>query len=121
MRLRRAIVFAKDLARMTEFYRDVLGLAALPERTQSGWVELDAGGATLALHAIPTSIAATIDIGDPPRRRSETPIKLVLEVDDLAATRAALVTRGAVVSEPTAWGSCDVLDPEGNVVQLVGR
>ena len=117
-RLRLAIIFAKDLPRLTAFYRDGLGLPFLAERSRDGWAELDAGGACLALHAIPAAIAAGIEILDPPRRREETPLKLAFEVEDLAAARARLVAAGAVMSEPTRWGSCDGVDPEGNVFQI---
>src|SRR5262245_65556905 len=117
--LRRAMIFAKDLERMTRFYRDGLGLRVVQQTLASDWVELDAGDTTLALHAIPADIAATIEITTPPRRRSNTPMKLVFEVDDLDAARAGLVAYGAVMDEPRGWSACDGVDPEGNVFQLV--
>lgn len=120
MKLRQAMIFAKDMDRMTAFYRDGLGLREIPETRQEGWVELDAGGATLALHVIPEAIARDIEITDPPQARSDTPIKLVFETPDPTAARAHLVSLGAVMNEPRRGGSCDGLDPEGNVFQIVG-
>ena len=117
--LARAILFVKDLERMTAFYGDALGLALVPERSSEGWAELEAGGATLALHAIPPHIAKSIRIGTPPAPRSEAPTKLAFAVSDLDAARARLVALGAKMAEPSSWGSCDGVDLEGNVFQIV--
>lgn len=109
---------------MLEFYHDALGLPLLSDPADAGWAELDAGGSVLALHAIPPRIARDISITSPPRAREETPYKLVFAVDDLAALRRHLSTRGGTMFEPKASGSgslssCDGLDPEGNVFQIV--
>jgi predicted enzyme related to lactoylglutathione lyase len=119
MRLQCAMLYVSDLARMVAFYRDGAGLTVLPERSSEGWVEFDAGGVRFALHAIPAHIAADITISDPAEAREETPIKLIFEVADLDAARARLALHGAQLMTVSAWGSCDGLDPEGNVFQLV--
>jgi catechol-2,3-dioxygenase len=120
MELQRAILFVKDIERMTAFYRDVLGLPVIPGTATAGWVELETGGASLALHAIPEEIARGIDITEPPRPRAEAPVKLVYRTHDLEAARAELIAYGAAVSERWSWNAYDVVDPEGNVFQLVG-
>ena len=114
MRLRRAILFAKNIDVMTAFYRDAVGLRLVPGKTTRGWIEFE----DLALHAIPDSIAAAIQIQSPPAARSDSAIKLVFEVADLTAARAHLEEHGAVMREARPWG-CDGLDPEGNVFQIV--
>lgn len=119
MELGSTLIFAKDLARMTAFYRDGLGLRLLPERSEEGWVELDAGAARVVLHAIPEHIAQGIQIDSPPKQRENTPIKLIFRTPDVAQARAHLLEHGAVMFEPRAWGGCDGLDPEGNVFQIV--
>jgi len=119
MRLRRAMIFAKNIERMMAFYRDALGLTPLPDKSSEGWIEFDAGGVALALHAIPAHIAKDIEITNPPAAREGTPIKLVFEVPDIEVARIHLINHGAVMSEPSAWGSCDGADPEGNVFQIV--
>ena len=119
MELRSAMIFVKDIDRMTAFYRDGLGLRVLPETAREGWVELSAGSSSLALHAIPPEIAERIEITDPPRQRADTPIKLVFETPDLDGARAHLMLHGAVMHEPRSSGSCDGLDPEGNVFNVV--
>ena len=121
MRLHRAILFARDMPRMTAFYRDGCGLQMVAERSDDQWVEFDTGGAQLALHAIPAAIAKRITIGYPPAARRDNPIKLVFETGDLDATRAHLTAHGATMFEPTHWQGqswCDGLDPEGNVFQV---
>jgi catechol 2,3-dioxygenase-like lactoylglutathione lyase family enzyme len=119
MQLRCAMIYAKDMTAMTAFYRDGLGLTPIPERSSDGWLEMDAGGVTVALHAIPPHIAADIVIASPPVAREETPIKLIFEVPDLEAARAFLMAHGAQMMDIRPWGSCDGLDPEGNVFQIV--
>ena len=118
MQLRHTMIFAKDMDRMTAFYRDGVGLRLIPEARQEGWVEFEAGGCRLALHAIPTEIGKDIEITSPPRPRVNTPIKLVFETPDLEAARAHLLSHGAVMHEPGKY-ACDGLDPEGNVFQIV--
>jgi len=120
LRLRRAIIFARDMGRMTGFYREGVGLGHQAGEVADGWVELGSGEATLALHAIPEAIAREIRIDDPPRARQHTPIKLVFEVDELEAAGAQLTAHGATLSERWGWGAYDVTDPEGNVFQIVG-
>jgi len=116
MKLRRAILFAKNIDAMTTFYRDALGLQLVPHKSSRGWVEFE----DLALHAIPDSIAASMTIEKPPAARSDSAIKLVFEVADLTAARAQLEEHGAVMREARPWG-CDGLDPEGNVFQIVPK
>ncbi len=118
MRLDRAILFAKDFEGMLAFYCNSLGLKLVERQDVSGWAELDAGEARLALHAIPNEIAKGITITSPPRPREENPIKLVFVVPDVEAERARLVSLGVRMSEVRPWGGCDGVDPEGNVFQI---
>jgi catechol 2,3-dioxygenase-like lactoylglutathione lyase family enzyme len=121
MKLHQAMIFAKHIDPMTTFYRDGLGLKVLPGKSEEGFVVFDAGGSTLALHAIPGPIAKTIEIADPPVARADTAIKLIFEVDDVEAARVHLARHGAIMSEPRSWGGCDGIDPEGNVFMIVAR
>jgi catechol 2,3-dioxygenase-like lactoylglutathione lyase family enzyme len=111
-----ALLYVKDLPRMTAFYRDGLGLRVVTDSPT--WVELDVGGVALGLHAIPDAIAKDITITTPPARRADTPIKLIFETLDLDASIAHATRAGAVMDAPSPWGSCDGIDPEGNVFQL---
>lgn len=116
--LQLAMIFVKDMGRMTAFYRDTLGLSVVPGRSVPGWTVLDAGGIHLALHQIPDAIAQGIEIGDPPEARENTPIKLVFQTSDMEGVCARLRAAGARVFEPRGSGSRDALDPEGNVFQI---
>src|SRR5262245_16385946 len=118
MRLRRAILFVKDMDRMCDFYIKTIGLARLQKEEVEGWVQLDAGGTTLALHSIPSGLAKDIVISVPARPRAATPIKLVFVVADIESERARLVSLGVPMSEVRSWGACDGVDPEGNVFQI---
>jgi predicted enzyme related to lactoylglutathione lyase len=119
VRLSTAVVFAKDMQRMAEFYHDALGLPLVAAPMAPGWLEFDAGAVRLALHALPPRTARQIEITHPPRAREETPIKLLFEVDDLDEVRRRLVHYGATMFEPKTSGVCDGLDPEGNVFSLI--
>jgi hypothetical protein len=119
MNLRRTIIFAKDMKRMTSFYRDALALQFLPDRSNEQWSEFQAGGVLLALHAIPAEIARDIQISGTPTPRSGAAVKLVFEVADLEVARLHLIAHGAVMSQARDWGACDGVDPEGNVFQIV--
>jgi catechol 2,3-dioxygenase-like lactoylglutathione lyase family enzyme len=115
MRLDHAMLFVKDLARMTAFYRDVMGLKPVEATRLDDWVEFDTGHTRFALHAIPAHIANGIRIPDPPRPREQDPCKLIFSVDDLAAEEARLVARGVTLLH-RPWGGWDAVDPEGNVL-----
>jgi catechol 2,3-dioxygenase-like lactoylglutathione lyase family enzyme len=121
MELVRAMIFVKDVPRMTAFYRDALGLRLLLEKSTDGWVEFDAGGAVLALHAIPAAYAANIEIANPPIAREDNPIKLIFHAADLTAAREHLIAHGAVMGDIRSWGACDGTDPEGNVFQIAQK
>jgi catechol 2,3-dioxygenase-like lactoylglutathione lyase family enzyme len=118
MRMSSAMVFVKDLERMADFYSHALGLKPIKESRTEAWAEFEAGGIRFALHTIPANIAKHIEIAQPPRAREDNPIKLTFEVDDLAAARTQLQSLGAMIID-RSWGTCDVIDPEGNVFQIV--
>jgi len=111
MRIRRldhASLRIADLARSRPFYEEILGLELAP-RPELGipgvWYDLH--GAQLHLIGVPKM---TDDI-DP------TGAHLALEVDDLAAVRRTLETRGIPylsLGDTQLW----IRDPDGNVIEL---
>jgi catechol 2,3-dioxygenase-like lactoylglutathione lyase family enzyme len=120
MKLRQVMLFAKDIDKMTAFYRDGLGLTVTNQF--AGWAELAAGDCSSALHAIPKHIADRIEITTPPRRRSETPYKVTFLVDDLEEARERLNACGGFMNEITRadhGAFCDGLDPEGNLFVIM--
>jgi catechol 2,3-dioxygenase-like lactoylglutathione lyase family enzyme len=117
MRLFRAMLFVKDLPTMADFYEHTLGLKPNAATRDDKWVEFDAEGTILALHAIPQEIAQDIVLSTPPKAREQAAAKLCFFVRDLPAERARLEAAGVTfIDRP--WGSVDALDPEGNVFQL---
>jgi predicted enzyme related to lactoylglutathione lyase len=120
-----AVVYAKSLATVQAFYQGVLSLEV--EHTESDHVILASRTFQLVILKVSEPIASTIEIADPPRRRSETPIKLVFEVAGIAATRdAARGLGGELYPVEREWSYqgyrvCDGQDPEGNVIQFRQR
>jgi catechol 2,3-dioxygenase-like lactoylglutathione lyase family enzyme len=107
--LSRVIIFTPNMAAMTAFYRDVIGLR--PANQAPGWIELSAGACSIALH-------------DSKRRAPEGPVKIVFYAADVAAERAALVARGAPMGRVVSVGAihlCDGVDPDGNAIQISSR
>jgi len=118
MRLHGAMLFVKDLERMTAFYRDVLELQPVEDTRLDNWVEFKGDGVRFALHAIPTAIAANITIESPPRPREHGSTKLTFAVRDVDATLARVEARGLpLLKRP--WGEIEAVDSEGNVFALI--
>jgi predicted enzyme related to lactoylglutathione lyase len=117
-----AVVYAKNAPALATFYSAVAGLSEV--HAESGHVVLEASGFQLVVLAVPAHIAASIHISSPPRRREDTPIKLVFAVGSLAASRAAAQRLGGELNAADReWqfqGTrvCDGHDPEGNVFQV---
>ena len=116
------VLYAKNLASMQQFYQTLFRLEV--EHAAADHVVLASPVSRLIIVQTPQSIASSIQLSDPPARRTETPIKLVFDVEEIGAARKAALDLGgridAAESEWTYQGCrvCDGQDPEGNVVQL---
>jgi catechol 2,3-dioxygenase-like lactoylglutathione lyase family enzyme len=117
MRLHGAMLFVKDLRRMTAFYSGVLGLQPNEATRLDDWVEFSDGASRFSLHAIPAAIAAGIQIDSPPRAREQSVAKLTFEVHDVDATLTKIEAMGLPLL-PRPWGGTEAVDPEGNVFAL---
>lgn len=117
-----AVLYVKDLDRVTEFYRTVLELT--PVAVSESIIEMRLGASRLVLDAIPGHIAETSVIEVPPVRREESAIKLSFEVASLSRVRAAAAEAGGIMDaverewEAAGRRHVDGADPEGNVVQF---
>jgi predicted enzyme related to lactoylglutathione lyase len=121
MQMRGAMLYVKDLERMRLFYGDLLGTSPTNQNYTDTWAAFDSGSVRFALHAIPTGIAAGIEIASPAVPRETEPVKLLFEVEDVEGMRAKLEALGAQTirrpwQEPGV--ACDVVDPEGNILQI---
>ena len=117
-----AIVYAKDIARLSQFYAAVAGLEIVHEAADH--VVLESETHELVVVAIPAATAARIVISTPPARREDTALKLSFLVDSLAEARSAARAAGGDLNPPDKeWDFqglrvCDGCDPEGNMIQL---
>jgi len=115
MRLDHAMIFVKDLERMTRFYCDVVGLTPTDVGETPGYVEFSSDMICFALHAVPAHEAALLDISHPPTPREHQPFKLTFAVDNVDQELIRLEGLGVpILRRP--WGGWDFVDPEGNVL-----
>jgi catechol 2,3-dioxygenase-like lactoylglutathione lyase family enzyme len=108
LKLARVILFTAQMEKMTEFYRDLMGLKLITD--EKGWREFDAGGVILALHSGSSS----------PGTKGP---KLVFHAKDVEALRTTLVGRGVKLGKVKLgeFHLCDGRDPDGNPFQLSNR
>src|SRR5690348_13536195 len=95
----------KDVPRAVAFYRDVVGLRP-GSMASDYWTEFDVGNATFG-------VGNGESIGIAPGSQHSA----AFEVDDVAAERDRLVSRGATVTDlmdSPMCTSCFVTDPDGN-------
>jgi predicted enzyme related to lactoylglutathione lyase len=117
-----AVIFAKNIRRVSEFYAGVLGFEIA--HSEADHVVLESQAFQLVVHSIPEAIASSIKIESPPVTRTETPIKLVFFVPSLATSREVAAKLGGELNSPEReWRFqqsivCDGHDPEGTVLQL---
>src|SRR5262249_30335395 len=117
-----AVLYAKDLGRLADFYSSVAGIEL--QTIEKGYAILGSRPSQFVIVRIPKRIADTIDITTPPEPREDTPHKLVFAVEDMARARCLAaelgggmnaVVRGGGGEGGKAWHG---QDPEGNVFQL---
>jgi predicted enzyme related to lactoylglutathione lyase len=117
-----AVLYAKDLGRLVEFYSSVAGIE--PQASEEAFAVLGPEPSQFVIVRMPKRIAQIIHIVTPPEPREDTPIKLVFGVKDIAHARdRAAELGGAMKSVEREWEFkgvkvCDGHDPEGNIFQL---
>ena len=116
------LIFACDKAKVSSFYQRVLDLTVI-ESTHSHDL-LSGPGYEIFVHTIPESELPSAEPASRPEPRSDTALKPIFSVLDLAQIRVAVdETGGSLLPLERAWKyrGCVVLDgwdPEGNVVQF---
>ncbi len=120
------IVFVRDMARSTKFYRDAVGLTVKEESEH--WTEFALEGTTLALHLAEKMPPVPKPLADPSVKQGVAQ-EIVFHADDPFEVRASLVGRGVNVAAPkmvheagpTMVGvSCLFEDPDGNMLSVYG-
>ena len=115
-----ALIYAKDLPRLSGFYQRLLGMKLLHADAEHH--VLKSADTQLIIHAIPPHIAAGVTISSPPKPRSEQAIKLFFTVPSLAAaTDLAGSLEGGMFGEEYSGPGFKVqngYDCEGNIFHL---
>ena len=117
-----AVIYAKDLRRLSRFYAEVLGLSTVEEAEDH--IVLQSTAFELVVVAIPAHIAQQISVASPPVRREGTPIKLWFAVPGIDRVRECAARHGGELNAPertwrfNGYLVCDGHDPEGNVFQV---
>src|SRR5262245_46274724 len=121
-----AVLYVKDLDAMCAFYQRCFDMSRVDDHPDEFCV-LTSGDWELTLVAMSEAARAAVAVADPRARRTETPIKLVFDVEDVEAVASAVGACGGV-RDPfdSAWDfrghrHLDCVDVEGNVVQLRQR
>lgn len=117
------VIFAVNVHTVANFYKAVLGLVANPKPGDSKKdVRLGKDGEELLIHSIPPRISKTIALQTPPVAREQSAMKPVFDVKSITEALMQVTLQGGVVTDRTftldGLTRHDVLDPEGNVVQL---
>jgi predicted enzyme related to lactoylglutathione lyase len=114
------VVFSPNVDRMSEFYRSVLGVTSI-ERT-SGDVRLFREGDEVLIHSVSQHVAEKMKVNVPPEPRESAAIKPIFDVESLELALEAVEANGGVTTHHTftlnGLVRRDVLDPDGNVIQL---
>ena len=108
MRLEQAMIFVRDLERMTAFYRDVVGLRPNESTRLADWVAFESDGMGLALHAMPPLVSEQVEIASPLVPREQQPCKLIFAVDDVDGELTRLEGLGVPILR-RSWGGWDVV------------
>jgi predicted enzyme related to lactoylglutathione lyase len=117
-----AVLYVKHLDRMRRFYSECFALRTV--ETTEAYCVLESDAWTLTLVVVPEEIAARIHLADPAQARDDVPVKLAFAVPSIDDLRVALTELGGQIDpDVDPWDlrglrHCDVIDPEGNVVQL---
>jgi predicted enzyme related to lactoylglutathione lyase len=117
------VIFAVNVKALASFYEAVLGISPTPKPGDNKKdIRLGGKGIELLIHSIPPRIAKTIVINSPPAPRDIAAMKPVFDVKSLSQAEEQVTLRGGVVTKVTftidGLTRRDVLDPEGNVIQL---
>jgi predicted enzyme related to lactoylglutathione lyase len=117
------VIFAVNVKALASFYEAVLGLSPSPKPGDTKKdIRLGGKGIELLIHSIPPKIAKTIVVKSPPSARDIAAMKPVFDVKSLSKAEEQVTLRGGVVTKTTftldGLTRREVLDPEGNVIQL---
>jgi predicted enzyme related to lactoylglutathione lyase len=117
------VIFAVNVKALASFYEAVLGLSPSPMPGDSKKdIRLGGDDSELLIHSIPEHIAKSIVIESPPIAIEDAAMKPVFDVKSIDEALNQVPLLGGIVTERSftldGLTRHDVVDPEGNVVQL---
>jgi predicted enzyme related to lactoylglutathione lyase len=105
---------------MAKFYGSVLGTTSAEE--SSGDIRVMSQRDEVLVHSVSPKIAERITVTSPPEAREDVAIKPIFDVDSLVVAVGFVEANGGVITDRTftlnGLVRRDVLDPDGNVIQL---
>jgi hypothetical protein len=114
------VVFSPNVPRLAVFYEAVLG--ATPLNEPSGDIRLVSERDEVLVHSIPEQVAKRIEVTSPPTPRAHSALKPVFDVASLAVALESVESTGGVATSQVfslnGLTRHDVVDPDGNVIQL---
>ena len=117
------VIFSPNVQRLATFYE--LVLEAQPIVESSGDIRLRNDLDEVLIHSMPARRAAQIEITEPPAPREDSAMKPVFEVRSLPEALQQVEANGGIATSRTfrIEGATrhDVVDPDGNVIQLRSR
>lgn len=109
-----------DIRRLAGFYETVLEAERLVE--SSGDIRVINEREEVLIHSIPEAFAKGIKITSPPTPRESSPLKPVFDVVSLERALGDVEANGGIVTDrgfsSDGLMRHDVLDPDGNILQL---
>lgn len=112
------VMWADRWPEMLGFYRSLL-LDASPQPVSLDFVAVRGQESEVLLHRTPSEFLS--DLSAPPSRRAEAAIKPVFNIDSIERVRAAGLPLTGQIAEHDGWSYCDLVDPDGNVLQVRWR
>jgi len=116
----RVVLWISDLEAQINFYSNLLGLTV--GMRDEGFAELSNAANSVLLHELPVEYRAAVPLIEQLPAQDEVAIKPVFLVDDLESARARVKDSLATFPrDEVTHGTAkylDVVDPEGNVIQL---
>lgn len=105
-----AIVYSRDISRLSQFYIDMFGMVS--QRETDEFISIEKDGFNIVIHTPPIDIPA----------HNFNTVKLFLTVDNLEAARDRAARLGGEAF-PGEWSNpffrvCNIADLEGNHIQI---
>jgi predicted enzyme related to lactoylglutathione lyase len=114
------VIFSTNVPRLASFYETLLEATAAEEPT--GDIRLKSENGEVLVHSVTKAFAKMIEVKSPPEPRERAVVKVVFDVEDMEVSLARVVEHGGVLTGRgfvlSGLERRDVLDPDGNVIQL---